>query len=120
MLTAYILLGVIIVLAVCLLVVGGCTKQRAERIADLRNKNADLIDDNRVKAEALQKLVDASEALLNHDVYHTAETLNELLESGFFETHTLLDANAVDAATDWFTLERFLERLEAAREAAQT
>ena len=90
------------------------------RITDLRNKNADLIDDNRAKAEALQKLVDASEALLNHDVYHTAETLNELLESGFFEQHTLLDANAVDAATDWFTLERFLERLEAARVAAST
>jgi hypothetical protein len=93
---------------------------RDNRILDLRNKNADLIDDNRAKAEALQNLIESAEALLNHDLYHTAETINELLENGFFEHSTLLDANAVDAVTDWSTLERFLERLEAARKAAQT
>lgn len=90
------------------------------RITDLRNKNADLIDDNRAKAKALQKLVDASEALLVNDLHHTAETLEELLESGFFKKHTLFDTDAVDEVTDWFTLERFLEHLEDARVAAKT
>jgi len=85
-----------------------------------RHHNIDLIDNNRAKAEALQNLISSVEALLAHDIDHTLDTLVELDEKQFFAHHTLLDANAVDAITDWSTLESMIEQLEVARREATT
>ena len=115
-----ILLAIEIILSALLIYIANELRKVRKAHVTLLDKNVCLIADNHDKAEALQNLIGSSEALLSHDLEHTAATIEELLEKGFFEHSTLLDANAVDAATDWFTLERFLEHLEAARIVAKT
>jgi len=121
MTTAYILLAVQLVLAAWLIYVANQLRKARRQYVELRNKNADLIDDNRAKAEALQKLVEAVESVFTYDLDYTLTIIDELSEKQFFEeSMTLLDPDAIDRVTDWSNIEVLCKYLEAAKDAANT